>query len=442
MKSLVRPRRFACCRRSVLATVALAMVSLLALCSCTPEAGRPAAEGRWFKGNTHEHSRWSDGRDWPEMVAKWYKDHGYHFIVVTDHNTLQEGEKWVGVGDPARFEACREAFGDDWIQTREVKHPKTGKPVQQVRLKTLEAYRDRLEEPGRFLLIMGEEITGKWKDVQVHVNALNVAEAIPPQKGDTIEATIAADIDACRQQERHLSRPIVAHLNHPNWGGPIPVEQIWGVRDLAFFEVVNTRPTNVYNRGDATRLSTDRLWDVILAKRLGDLGLGPVYGVAADDSHDIRGSGGGWVVVRAPTLEADALMKAMRAGDFYASTGVRLKDLRREPGRLAVQLDPEPGVTYRIEFVGTLRGYDRSKEGDRDAEGNLLPPTKRYSPDIGKVLKAVEGTEASYEPTGKELYVRARVVSSRVLPYPEKERAKNLPTIYESAWIQPIVVGK
>jgi hypothetical protein len=377
------------------------------------------------------------------MVAGWYKDHGYHFIVVTDHNILQEGERWVGAGDAARLQACRERFGDDWVQTRQVKDDKGGEDVTQVRLKTLQEYRGRLEEPGRFLLVNGEEITGKHGKVQVHVNALNCAEAIPPQTGETIEATIAADVAACRAQEKRLGRPIVAHLNHPNWGGPIPVEQIVGVSDLRFFEVVNSRPTNVYTRGDAERLSTDRLWDVILARRLGDLGLGPVYGVAADDSHDVQGgSGAAWVGVRAPELEAGALMRAMRAGDFYASTGVALKDVHWDGRRLAVAVDPQPNVAYRIEFVGTLRGYDRSREQDRDAEGNLLPPTKRYSDEIGQVLKAVDGAEAAYEPTGKELYVRARVVSSRVVPYTGKEKDQGLPTVYETAWTQPVVVGQ
>ena len=33
-------------------------------------------EGRWFKGNTHTHSLWSDGNDFPEMIVDWYKKEG------------------------------------------------------------------------------------------------------------------------------------------------------------------------------------------------------------------------------------------------------------------------------------------------------------------------------------------------------------------------------
>src|ERR671912_655646 len=56
-------------------------------------------EGRWYKGNLHTHSLWSDGDDFPERIATWYRDRGYHFLAITDHNTLQQGEKWVKYAD-------------------------------------------------------------------------------------------------------------------------------------------------------------------------------------------------------------------------------------------------------------------------------------------------------------------------------------------------------
>ncbi len=33
-------------------------------------------EARWYKGNLHMHSYWSDGRGFPEMIARWFKEHG------------------------------------------------------------------------------------------------------------------------------------------------------------------------------------------------------------------------------------------------------------------------------------------------------------------------------------------------------------------------------
>ena len=31
------------------------------------------------------------------MIAAWYKDHGYNFLGITEHNMLQEGEFWVDI---------------------------------------------------------------------------------------------------------------------------------------------------------------------------------------------------------------------------------------------------------------------------------------------------------------------------------------------------------
>ena len=47
-------------------------------------------DGRWFKGNTHTHTLNSDGDSTPDDVVRWYREHGYHFLVLTDHNFLTE----------------------------------------------------------------------------------------------------------------------------------------------------------------------------------------------------------------------------------------------------------------------------------------------------------------------------------------------------------------
>ncbi len=47
---------------------------------------------RWYKGNLHHHSQWSDGDYFPEWTANCYKNHGYHFICLSDHNVFQDEE--------------------------------------------------------------------------------------------------------------------------------------------------------------------------------------------------------------------------------------------------------------------------------------------------------------------------------------------------------------
>src|SRR5687767_7698551 len=41
---------------------------------------------QWYKGNTHTHTLNSDGDSTPDEVVRWYREHRYHFLVLTDHN--------------------------------------------------------------------------------------------------------------------------------------------------------------------------------------------------------------------------------------------------------------------------------------------------------------------------------------------------------------------
>jgi len=52
---------------------------------------------RWWKGNTHTHTYWSDGDAAPEHVIDWYVRHGYDFLVLSDHNVLSRGDRWFPI---------------------------------------------------------------------------------------------------------------------------------------------------------------------------------------------------------------------------------------------------------------------------------------------------------------------------------------------------------
>ncbi|MFM7208472.1 MAG: hypothetical protein ACKOY8_01485, partial [Verrucomicrobiota bacterium] len=72
-----------------------------------------------------------------------------------------------------------------------------------------------------------------------------------------------------------------------------------------------------------------------------------------------------------------------------------------------------PGLQYTVEFIGTRKGYDRRSEPVKDDKGEVLHVTRRYSEDVGCVLQSSKGVRATYKFKGDELYVRARVTSSR-----------------------------
>ena len=54
----------------------------------SPKPASPKPAGPWFKGNLHTHTLNSDGDSTPDDVVRWYREHGYNFVTLTDHNYL------------------------------------------------------------------------------------------------------------------------------------------------------------------------------------------------------------------------------------------------------------------------------------------------------------------------------------------------------------------
>jgi hypothetical protein len=406
----------------------LAAVAATGLLGCRAEAA-------WWKGNLHTHSFWSDGDDYPEMVIDWYKEHGYHFVQLSEHNTLAEGEKWVQVarrGGQAEYEAYVDRFGSDWVVTR------SDSLGLSVRLKTFSEYRSLFDEPERFLVIQGEEITDGFESKPVHLNATNLVDLVPPQHGSSVREVIQQNVNAVLDQRARTGQPMIAHLNHPNYGWAVTAEDLIAVEEERFFEVYNGHPA-VNNDGDDEHPGTERLWDIILAERLSH-GMPPMFGIAVDDAHNYQeigvghaNAGRGWIVVRAQKLTPDELIVAMEEGDFYSSTGVQIDDVATENRTLSLRIRAEPGIEYNTLFIGTYRGYPPSTPLVDPSDSSSV--RRAYSEKIGSVLAEVAGLEPSYTMSGNELYVRAKVISSKLKANPYRHGE------LEVAWTQPVVPG-
>lgn len=64
-------------------------------------------------------------------------------------------------------------------------------------------------------------------------------------------------------------------------------------------------------------------------------------GFASDDAHfHSNDSFGGWVQVKSETLEPEALLAALKAGNYYASTGPEIVSIERDGVRLSVAASP------------------------------------------------------------------------------------------------------
>ncbi len=391
---------------------------------------------KWYRGNLHTHSHWSDGDDYLEMIALWYRDHGYDFLGFTDHNTLADHDRWVDIdktrGGRKAFDKLKARFPQDWVEER------TTDGKQEVRLKRFEEIFARFNEKDKFLLIQGEEISDHFGKLPIHLNANNLVETIPPLGGTSVSEAIQNNVNALVAQRERTGRPMMIHLNHPNFGWGITAEDLAPVRGENFFEVYNGHPS-VHNDGDPIHASVERMWDIINSRRLTELELPLLYGLATDDCHvyhniPSRGSepGRGWVMVLSAQLDPAVLIQAMEAGRFYASSGVTLDKVTVTSQSLEVAVRPDAEATYTIEFIGTKKGFDPKSEPILDQEGNELPVTRKYSDEIGKVLKTETGRTATYRFAGDELYVRARITSSRPHPNPSTLGEP------ERAWTQPV----
>lgn len=387
-------------------------IFLLSLAGCL-DTGKQ--EKSWYKGNLHTHSLWSDGDEYPEMIMKWYKDHGYNFVALSDHNILAEGEKWIeikkGSNRERHFKEYLQEFGESRVTYQ------TSDSIIKVRLKTLREYRPLFEEKGQFLVMKSEEITDAYKQKPIHINATNIQELIEPKGGESVVEVMQNNIDAVMAQRERTGKPMIPHLNHPNFGWAVTAEDIKQLAGEHFFEVYNGHPL-VHNYGDSLHSGMEEIWDQVLTHYLLN-GKGLMYGIAVDDSHNYHefsskhsNPGRGWIMVQADSLTPSSLIKALENGAFYASTGVELSSIASDKTGLYVEVNEQEGIDYEIQFWGTLKANPDS---------------------TGVLLKTAEGSKAQYVFTGNELYVRAKVISGKLKENPYK------PGEIEVAWGQPHV---
>ena len=247
--------------------------------------------GRFWRGNLHTHSTLSDGGLAPEAVIAAYKRNGYDFLQLSEH--------------------FLDRFG--W-------------PIADTR-----AFRSNV-----FTTLIGAELHAMATSVGElwHILAVGLPLDFPAPNASETGPQLA---------RRAREAGAFVAIAHPAWSQLTEDDG----RTLEAAHAVE-----IYNHGAA--VETDRGDGFYLLDRLCNLGR-RLTAIATDDAHFNHGERdafGGFVAVKAESLDSEALLAALKAGHFYASQGPRLHDVRVGRDEIVVETSPVDAVAL---LTGTSR---------------------------------------------------------------------------------------
>ncbi len=245
----------------------------------------------WYKGNLHTHTSGvgSDGPASPENVVRWYTDHGYDFLAITDHNVFSPVES------------------DDLVMVRS-------------------------EEVG-----LGT----------VHINGFGISRTVEFVEIDEVVPRIQANVDAI------LDAGGIASLNHPNFRWGFNHEHITQVTGPALMEVYNAGGLTKNSDGAPGKPSCEEIWDKVLTTGQRIYAIATDDAHTYDEfTLEKANPGRAWVYVRATDLTEDTVLEALSSGNFYASTGVALADLDISSGSVSLAIEPDGTQQFTTRFFG------------------------------------------------------------------------------------------
>ncbi|HET6739735.1 MAG TPA: CehA/McbA family metallohydrolase [Kribbella sp.] len=234
--------------------------------------------GRFWRGNLHTHSNLSDGYLSPAETAQVYRDAGYDFVAITDH--------------------FRPEYGFPMTDTRDLR-------------------------TDGFTTLIGAELHAPLTEAgqEWHIIAAGLPlDFAPPSAGETGPAIA----------RRARAAGAFVGMAHPAASllTAIDAESLDAAHAIEVYNALSDRE----DRGDSWHLT-----DVLLNRGH------RMTTYAADDAHlqpQDPPPCQAWVHVRAETLDPDALLSALKAGNFYSSTGPELHDVRIEGDDVVVECSP------------------------------------------------------------------------------------------------------
>lgn len=256
-----------------------------------------------FKGNIHMHTTRSDGKLLPEEAIGKFRDAGYDFVMVSDHEIYWDNDAY----DTDNFLVLG-GTETSILMNKDYNWP-------------LNHYRRDLENRRNQHTYMHYNCIKDYS-VENKGQYFNHDERVP-QMTDR-------GIDSWNEQVHIMrERGNIVILNHPHWSRLAP-EMMLASQNITAFEVWNTGDIN-----ECGGHSDEEIWDYCLThgKRM--------LAVAADDSHRYTTDFNvGFTMIHCTEFSKSAICRAFKEGKFYASCGPVVHDMRIEDGILKIQSSP------------------------------------------------------------------------------------------------------
>ncbi len=277
-----------------------------------------AKPGQFYRGNLHTHTTRSDGARTVEQVVHDYRSRGYDFVSLTDHFMPN-----------ARFRKGEPGF----ISVTDASS----------------------QDTDGFITVPGAELHGPAMENGEIWHILAVG--LPLDFAELSDGETGPDV----ARRAHELGAFVG-LAHPHWNVVSETDA------LSIVDIIDA--VEIYNHG--CEVSVARGYGLHMAEMLLNKGH-RVTQYAADDAHfkhergTFKDAFGGWVQVKAESLTPEAIVAALKAGDFYSSTGPEIHDIEVSDGRICVSTSPVESVLVSGHGASFRRDHDVSLvefEGD------------------------------------------------------------------------------
>ncbi|ASA22389.1 CehA/McbA family metallohydrolase [Paenibacillus donghaensis] len=272
-----------------------------------------------YKGNIHAHSVRSDGMYTVEQMIAAYRSKSYDFMCLSDHEIYFHSDEY----DTETF-----IMLDGYEMACNMERDTTG---QQYHLHGLLDRSRKVEKP--------------FQHDEEH-------EKPDYENLDTIQQLI----------DEMRSKGNLVIMNHPEWSKN---------REEDLLQLEGYAAIEIYNHQSEIQEAVGygvSYWDYVLKRGK------QVNAIAADDAHggptDMAVSEfyGGWIVVEADQLEQQAIIEAIKAGQYYSSNGPMIHELCIKNDRLQVTCSPVRSIRFITFPNNGLAEMDPTGENITEAE--------------------------------------------------------------------------